>query len=184
MTAPAMTRGERDDLARVARLRAKVARTNVGQREAELLADVEEQLAAEYAFTDEAWADLTKGAAEAVAEADRQVAELCRQRGIPEDFRPGLTVGWYGRGRNAVPARRAELRKVAQTRIAAAAKAAKAAIEAREADVLTELLAGGLTSDAARSFLESIPSAAALMPPLQVRELETGAGTSAQVAAS
>lgn len=176
MTAPTMTRAERDDLAKVARLRAKVARTAVGQREAELLADVEEQLAAEYAITDEAWAELTKGAAEAVAEADRQVAELCRQRGIPEDFRPGLSLGWYGRGKNAIPGRRAELRKVAQTWIAAAAKGAKAAIEAREAEVLTELLAGGLTSDAARSFLESIPSAVALMPPLQVRELKAGGG--------
>lgn len=174
MTAPTMTRAERDDLAKVARLRARVARTAVVQREAELLADVEEQLSAEYAFADEAWAEITKGAAEAVAEADRQVAELCRARGIPEEFRPRLNIGWHGRGSNAVAGRRAELRKVAQTRIAAASKGAKAAIEAKEAEVLTELLAGGLTSEAARSFLESIPTAAALMPVLQVRELEGG----------
>jgi hypothetical protein len=174
MTAPTMTRAERDDLAKVARLRAKVARTAVVQREAELLADVEEQLSAQYAFADDAWAEITTGAAAAVAEADRQVAALCRERGIPEEFRPGLNLNWYGRGSNAVPARRAELRKVAQARIAAAGKGAKAAIEAREAEVLTELLAGGLTSQAARSFLESIPTAAALMPALQVRELEVG----------
>lgn len=174
VAAPVMTRTERDDLAKVARLRAKVARTAVAQREAELLADVEAQLAAEYDFADETWAEITKGAAEAVADADQQVAALCRARGIPEDFRPSLSVTWYGRGRNAVAGRRVELRKVAQTRIAAAAKGAKAAIEASEAEVLTELLAGGLTSDAARAFLESIPSAKALMPPMHVRELEGG----------
>lgn len=172
--APPMTRREREDLAKVARLRARVARSAIVQREAELLADVEAQLAAEYAFTDEAWADITKGAAEAVAEADRQVAALCRERGIPEEFRPRLDTFWHRRGRNAVGERRTELRKVAQSRIAAVGKAAKASIEAREADVLTELLAGGLSSDAARTFLESIPSAAQLMPPMQVRELEGG----------
>lgn len=104
--APPMTRREREDLAKVARLRARVARSAIVQREAELLADVEAQLAVEYASTDEAWADITKGAVEAVAEADRQVAALCRERGIPEEFRPGLNVSWYARGRNAEASRR------------------------------------------------------------------------------
>jgi len=177
----ALTRAERDDLAKVARLRARVARSQVAQREAELLADVEKQLAAQYDIADEAWQEVTAAATQAVQEADRQVAERCRERGIPQDFRPSMHVSWFGRGANAVASRRAELRRVAQTRITAAGKAAKASIEAREAEILTELLAGGLTSDAARAFLQSIPTPAELMPPLAVAELE-GAARSRDVA--
>jgi hypothetical protein len=72
----------------------------------------------------------------------------------------------------AAKERVAELRKVAQTRIAALEKAACNDIERSSLEVQTELLAGGLQSGEARAFLESIPTAAALMPPLSVPELE------------
>ncbi len=167
-----MSRSERADLARLVRARARVAKAGVAQREAELLADVEAQLSAVYRFDDDAWADIAKAAQAAVAEADQQIADLCRQRGIPERFRPGLSIGWYGRGENAVAARRTELRKLAQARIAAAGKRARAQIEARAVDVEGEIVAAGLTTTAARAFLASIPQPAELMPTLAVGDLE------------
>jgi hypothetical protein len=169
-----MSKGERDDLAKVARLRARVAKSTVAQREAELLADVEAQLAATYRFDDAAWADVTRKAKEAVEVAAEQVAQRCRELGIPERFAPGLNLSWHSRGENGMRDRRAELRKVAQTQIAAAGKAAKLAIEQREAQVLTELIAGGLESQEARSFLESIPTPEQLMPTMTIAELEAG----------
>lgn len=168
-----MTRAERTDLARLTRARARVAKAAVVQREAELLADVESQLSAAYSFDDDAWADVTRAAQSAVAEADEQVAERCRQLGIPERFRPSLYVGWSGRGENATAARRGELRKLAQTHIAAAGKAAKAQIEARAVEVEGEIVAAGLTTEAARAFLRSIPEPAELMPTLALGELES-----------
>jgi hypothetical protein len=57
-------------------------------------------------------------------------------------------------------------------------KDAKMAIDARAADVLTELIAGGLESADAKAFLESIPTADQLMPRLTLSELE-GADRSA-----
>lgn len=170
-----MTRKEREDLGRVARMRAKVAKDGVVQREAELLADVEAQLAAIYKAGDPAWKEIIAQAKQAVAAADAEIAEICRQRGIPEEFRPRLIADWYGRGENAAASRRGELRKVAQTRIAAAGRAAKTAIEAKTAEVLTELIAGGLESPEARAFLESIPTPQQLMPPVTIAELEGGA---------
>jgi hypothetical protein len=93
--------------------------------------------------------------------------------GIRPQFRPQLVLQWYGRGENASRDRRAELRKAAQTRIAALGKEAKTAIDARTAEVLTELIAGGLESEAARAFLATIPTAEDLMPRLTLPELET-----------
>lgn len=167
-----MTKGEREELRRLVNERARLAKARVEQRQAELLADVEAKLAAKYDFDDEVWADVTAAARQAVKQADDFIAQKCRELGIPEEFRPGITIGWYKRGENAVSLRRGELRKVAQTQIAAAGKKAKntidtAALERREA-----LALGALESAEAKAFIESMPTVEALMPPLDVRELE------------
>jgi hypothetical protein len=166
-----MSRAERIELAKLARMRAKVARTQVDHRAAELRADVERQLSAEYDFGDEAWAEITSAAAQAVKDANRVVAAKCQERGIPTEFAPSLSVSWYGRGRNAEAGRRAELRKTAQTAIEAQAKQAKATIEVKSLDVQTELLAGGLSTSAAHAFLAAMPTPAELMPAINVKML-------------
>ena len=81
-----------------------------------------------------------------LSKADERIAAICRENGIPEEFRPQLSIGWWKRGENASRQRRDELRKLAQARIDAEAKAAVSAIELASADVLTELIAGGLES--------------------------------------
>jgi hypothetical protein len=174
MTEPTMTKSERDDLARLVRMRAKVAKGQVEQRAAELMAEAEAKLSAIYSFGDEAWADLTATAEAAVAEADIQLAKRCEQLGIPAEFRPRLNLSWYGRGENALRDRRAELRTTARTRVDADAKRAKAAIEASAVDVQTELLADGLTSAAAREFLQAMPTPADLMPALDIGAITQG----------
>ena len=118
------------------------------------------------------------GAYEAVAaieqEAGARIAERCRELDIPPEFAPGLHVGWYGRGENAAARRRAELRKVAQTRLEAEGRKAKLAVESASLDMLTTLAAGALASVEAQKFLESMPTPEALMPALELRELESG----------
>ena len=113
-----------------------MAKAQVAEREAELLADAEAQLAAISKDTDTAWADVTGLAKKTIREADAVIAERCETLGIPTDFRPGLSLSWYGRGNNASKERRAELRKVAQTRIAANGRKAKLAIEQRSVEAL------------------------------------------------
>jgi len=177
-----MTARERAELAALVRRREKVAKSGTRQRVAELVADVEAQLAASYASDDARWRDLTAAAEAAVSDADAAIATRCRELGIPEDFRPGLRLSWYGRGENASAQRRSELRRVAGTRIAAMEQAARAEIERRSVEVQTALLAGGLASAAARTFLESMPTPDHLMPALALSELEAvvpiGAGRS------
>jgi hypothetical protein len=170
--AAALTRGERENLLRVARLRLKVAKTTATQRSAELLADFERMLAAQYSFDqDDVWREAAKRANEIVDEAQAAISERCRELGIPARFAPGLARQWYSRGENASRQRRAELRKVAVTRIAAMEKAAFAEIERKGADIQTQLLAIGMSDEAAR-LLDALPSVEQLMPPLAVAEAE------------
>ena len=63
---PQLTRAERGDLAKVARMRARVAKADVAAREAELAAQLEAELSAVYPAKDPRWADL-KEAADAAA---------------------------------------------------------------------------------------------------------------------
>ena|SRR5918995_6961668 len=103
-----MTRDERKQLEQLIAGRKKVAKYAVQKRKAELLADVERQLAAIYRADDEAWSDLSARADAAVKEADAELAKRCRELGIPEEFRPSLHCGWYhpSPGAAALPAPR------------------------------------------------------------------------------
>jgi len=175
----AMTAKERDELRKLLNARARVAKQMVAQRAAELRADFEEQLAARYDFGHAAWADLTTEAARVVKEADLALAERCRLLGIPENFRPRLTVSWWQRGENANKERQVELRRVATTRLEALCQAARLAIDKRTLEGQTLLTHAGLTSEAAREFLNALPTPVALMPALDLAELDSAYPTKA-----
>ena len=92
--------------------------------------------------------------------------------GIPLREAPRLSLGWRSRGPSYDDSkRRAELRKLAETRLTALTKTAKAAIGDRLLEVETELIAGGLESGEARAFLAKMPTAEQLMPPLNIEDL-------------
>jgi len=159
-----MTKGERDDLAKLVRRREKLAKADADRLAAERLADFEHQMASVYRpADDEVWRELHAAAAAAVADAKERLVNRCHELGIPEEFQPDISMLWYGRGENAARSRRAELRAVAKTRIDAEAKRAKTEIERHSLNVQTSLVAGALVSEEAKRFLESMPSAAELM---------------------
>lgn len=172
----AISRAEREDILRVARQREKVAKTAARRRTAELKADFEAKLAAEYHFDQRpTWQAAMTAARKVVADADRQVAEECEKLGIPRTFRPGINVYWYERGENLVAKRRAQLRKVADSRLAAIERAAFDEIERASLEFSTEVISNGLSSRA-QSLLASMPTIEALMPPLNVREVARALG--------
>lgn len=172
MTTDAMTRGDRNELLKIARQRERVARSEVDQRAAELRADVEAQLSATFSAEDEAWAEVMAEVSQHIGEVNAHIDRACEARGIDEDFRPHLSARWVERGANSFGPRRAELRMAARARIEAEAKAAKHEITAASAKVQTELMAAGLTSDAAQRFLSAMPTAEALMPKFDASELK------------
>ena len=168
---PKISKADREELAKILTARERVAKSVVEQRAAELLADVEQQLAARYTISDEAWRDLTDAAKKVIGEADAEIARRCQVLGIPETFRPSLELSWYSRGENADKKRRAELRLVAETRIDALAKKALVVIKTKSLDGRTLLAAGALESAEARAFLAAMPTVETLMPAIDVTAL-------------
>jgi hypothetical protein len=142
-----MTRPEREDLLKVARMHAKVAKADAVARSARLRAQFEEQLAADYSYDDERSGKRAHAVALAAAEqAHDIVARRCQEVGIPRRFAPSLHSCWHGRGENAVKDRRAEHTLVAHSRIAQLEKEAKLAIDRASVETQAKLSAAGLQS--------------------------------------
>jgi hypothetical protein len=169
-----MTAAERQELGKLVRLRAKLAKEDADARGKQLLATAEATLAAVYDARDEAWADITEHARKVVEDADAAIAAICRQRGLEEAFRPELHLSWWDRGQNASGKRRAELRKVAQTEVAARVKQAHLEIDRQAERQLTQITRAGLTSEEARAFIDTMPTAEELLPPLASLQLPGG----------
>ena len=167
-----ITKGEREDLQRLVRQREKVLKSAAKQRSSELIADFENQLGAIYAFDNDAtWAAAVKAAKAEVARANKTIAARSAALGIPKDFAPSVEFHWYGRGYNGVKERRAELRKMATTRIEAIQAKAITEIELASVEAQTQIAASGLTSEAARAFLDNLPRLETLMPKLSFEEV-------------
>jgi hypothetical protein len=168
-----MMKTERDDLVRLIRRHEKVAKTAAAQRAAELRADFELQLDAQYHFDqDTVWREAMRAAKQATDDAARVIEERCAELGIPARFAPSIGLHWYSRGENAVKERRTELRRIAHERIAAKEKATCTEIERASVRLQTEVIAHGLASDEARAFLERLPTPDALMQPIEVATVE------------
>jgi hypothetical protein len=167
---PSMSKGERTDLCALIRRREKLGKTAASQRSAELLADFERQLASIYSYdNDETWRAAHVEAKKIIAQSEIAIAARCRELGIPEEFRPGLSFGWHGRGQNACKDRRTELRRVAETRLDAMEKSARTQIERRSIEMQEEIVRYGVTSAAAQALLTKLPSVETLMPVLDAR---------------
>jgi hypothetical protein len=168
-----MTKCEREDLQRLIRQREKVLKSAATQRSADMIADFENQMGQQYSFDDDrVWSEATKIADAAVAKAQEQIRVRCREIGIPDRFAPSLSLEWHHRGYgNLLKSRREELRKMAVTAIAAQEQKAKVQIELSCLEAQTNLAVSGLASDAARGFIEALPSIGDLMPLLSFAEV-------------
>ncbi len=167
-----MTAAERNDLRSLIRQRAQLMKAHVSQRGLELMADFERQLQTYYSYDqDEIWAAAYAEAEKIAKDSNARVAERCKELGIPKKFAPTLSLGWHGAGQNATKDARAEMRKEGKARIAAMEAAAKSKIEHLSVESQTELITDALTSEAAKAFLETMPSAETLMPLLELNQV-------------
>jgi hypothetical protein len=169
-----ISKSERNELAKIVKARARVAKAKIEERSAQLLADFELQLDRKYSFDEDAvWKEATLAAEKAVREAQGRITERCRELGIPARFAPCLgKPSWYDRGENAVKQRRSELRRIAVVQIAAEEKKAKAAIEQASVEMQSDLVSRGLVSDEAKEFFARMPNPEALMPPIDIGRIE------------
>jgi len=169
-----MTKGERADLLSLVKKRERVMKAGAAERSSALLAEFDAQSAKIYHFDDDAtWSALFKDAEAAVLKAQEEIAKRAKERGIPDEFAPGLSFGWHGRGHNAVSERRAELRRAAKSKIEALEKEAITRIERLSLEAQTNIVSQGLDTESARAFLDAMPKLETLMPPLEVGEIQS-----------
>lgn len=167
-----MTKPEREALAKLIRQRERLAKTAAAERSAALLADFEQQADRVYSYNeDRVWRDALLTAKDAVAKAQEIIADRCQELGIPAPFAPTVSVGWHQQ-RAAIGAERAKMRQVAKRRIEQIEASARTAIERASVAAQESLLVGGLTTDAARLFAESLPVVEELMPALDMAQLQ------------
>ncbi len=167
-----MTRKEREDLAKLIRQRERLAKTAARERSAALLADFEQQADRVYDYNeDEIWEKAVQTAHEEVRRAQALIASRCAELGIPKPFAPTINLSWQQQ-RAAIGMERAKMRQVAKRRIEQFEASAYTAIERASVTAQEALLRGGLTTDAANLFAESLPSVEELMPQLSVAELQ------------
>ena len=172
MTDEEMTKAEREQLIRIVRARARQAEREAASREKVLLAEVQNELTAEYEAHDAMWGEAIAIAHDAVAKANVAIQAQCGDLGIPPKQAPRLELGWHSRNPEFNDSkRRAELRKLAETRLAALTKTARTAIQAAALDREEQLVLGGLHSTEARELFASMPTAEQLMPPLSLEDL-------------
>jgi hypothetical protein len=171
---PKMTKGERVELGQLIRKRERVMKSYAAERAAQMLAEFDRQSAQIFAFDDDqVWAKATDEAKRMVDKSNKVIADRCRELGIPEEFAPSLTFGWEERGQNQVAGRRSELRRMAVSKISAIEAETITKIERLSLTAQTEVLAHGMESDAAKSFLENMPALETLMPSLDAAALKT-----------
>ncbi len=171
-----MNRRDREQLAQVAKMRSRVAKSSIEQRELVLKSQIEDELKALFDAEEEL---ANKAASVAVAEAqraDNALQERLAEYEIPEHLRPHLRAEMIENEvmgkRRTIAQRRMELSNIANTRIKALGAQAKVEIDTQCANTVTALIAGGLSGDEAQVFLDSMPTIDQLMLAPSVAELE------------
>lgn len=158
-----MTRTERSDLIQLARRRARVAKADAKTRAAELTAQVEEQLAAQFAYDDKRWSDARRRMEDAIRELNESIHAQLEAEGLPKRFHPSAQMMWLSRGETGDRDRRGELRRLAHTRIESELQHALADIDRAVVRVETDLLAVS-TGQEAQQYLLGLPQPEALLP--------------------
>jgi hypothetical protein len=168
-----ISKSEREELIRLNKEREKVLIAGIKQRALEMMAELENTLGSVFRFDDDQiWAQAMKAAEAEVAKANQKIAARCGELGIPARFAPTLDLCWSSRGSdNAVAVRKAELRRMAQTRVAADEQKAMVEVQVACLEARTQLTVAGLTSEAARGFMERLPDIKTLMPALSFSEV-------------
>jgi len=176
-----MNKTERDELRRVIRARFKVLRSDVEQRKAELLAELEARITAQFAEQDKQWADAVFLIEEAGREANRKANDILRglDWGADSTYDPrneypvisSKSVSSYKPTRE-----QAALRVQGARAIDAKVKAALLELERREVDLLAELATTALESAEAKAFMVRIPTVSELVPASRLLEIEASLG--------
>lgn len=166
--------GERRELRSVVRQQFRVLRTEVKQRETELLAEAESRLMERYRDDDKRVDDTNWKIREIARDAQRQIEDLLKEVGLQEDGgRWGASAGRLTvTGVTRKSEDRTQLHKAMVAGIKEQVSQACLGLDRQEADLLRSLAMESLQTEQARAFLNRIPTVAELVPSRRLREIE------------
>lgn len=166
-----ISKGERAELKSVVKQQFKVLRSEIEQRELEMMAGIDGEIAERFAKDDQQWSATAHRIHEAVMTANREINNALYEGGYQDRGRTERI--WVHSPTISKPqGDRMELRQRAASQIRAQGKAARLRLDRQEADLLRTLAVGAIESDEARAFLESIPTVGELVPGARLAELE------------
>lgn len=166
-----ISKGERAELRSVVKGQFRVLRGEVEQREAEMLDDVERQIAAKFSDADQGWAAIEHEIHEACMEANRRINDALINGGY--QVKNGTERMWVQTPTIRKPeGDKTQLRRAAHARISSQVKAARLRLDRDEADLLRALAVNAIESEEARDFLSKIPSVGELVSGTRLAELE------------
>jgi hypothetical protein len=152
-----ISKTERAELRSIVKGKFKVLRAEVDERRAEMYADIEIQVAKHFAGEDVAWEGFLHVCYEAQMEANRAINDARRAGGFDEgegEYEHNYVTVRVG----AKPVhKRAEMKAIAQTQVDTQVRTAILRLDRQEQELLEQLSVGALESEAAQTFLSSIP---------------------------
>lgn len=166
-----ITKTERAELRSVVRQQFRVLKDEVGQRQAELEAQIDAEVASTWCERDERFAELRRAIDVITDEANDKLRALL----VDHPDRDNLSVQRFAPAsvsRFSDDQRRHKLRAAARSDLQARVGSALVKLGRQEADLLRQLAVGALETDEARGFLTAIPSVSELVPASRLRELE------------
>lgn len=166
--------GERRELRAVVRQQIKVLRAEVKQRKAELVSEAERQLVERYREDDVKANALSTALSELTQKANTELRDLLKEHdaGVGR-YRQSAYNGWF-----TTPSvtrtgdDRTQLHKALMAGIESQVQDAQLTLDRQEADLLRSLASEGVTTEAGRGFLDSIPTVAELVPSRRLKEIE------------
>lgn len=167
-----ISKGERDELRRIVRGDFKALTEEIDVRRAEMMAEIEKRVASRFKANEDLIATTEIEINEIIEEANGQILGKLR---LLQDRCEGYTIHterlhkphmYFTRDK------RDEMRRAMIADLDARVAQAKARMHRHEIDLLKDLSAGALESDAANSFLDRIPKVAELVSDERLRELE------------
>ena len=169
-----LSRQETHDLGMIIKERTKVLRAHAEEQAKACMADFEKKLSAIYSYDqDEVWKRVTEEAMEVIKKAQERIEAQAAKKGIPKDLAPILALTWQGRGQMAAQDRRTELRRVAKAEVEAMVAAAVTKIEKQSLDLRMQVVAMGLLTPEASTFLESLAPVEDAMREFDFGKIET-----------
>jgi hypothetical protein len=168
-----MNKTERTELSRLLKTQFKLLRADVAARKAELQAQLEQQVADEYAAADRAYDEAMFAIGLAKDEANRKINDIGRELygrevwGDKHD-RTLVTVAEFPRpGKRE----RQERRREGEADIERQVAAALLELQRQESELLVKLLTSALESADAQAFFAQIPKASDLVPAYRLKQI-------------